>query len=414
MNYNVTFSTKHGYYRSRFWDNCGYDTYAKVPDTFWQALGYETAPATDEPRLQKLAMKWAVKECDRREKALAMAGGVLRAGKFTLREVWDLYKKENPRGVADTTMERESVNFESLARHIMVGTLYPEQVDEPIAIRYRNVRAKDKVLKHHGKDGLVETDREVRNRTINNELDLLQRLVKFAWRWQTVTGMSMLKLDEIERLPDQESTQVALTYDEVGEILKVCSPEKAAKVIVAICSRLREANLFGLRGEWISWKESWLEIPSTEMKKGRSRSRFPLSIPLPKIAMDQLGPAKLSGYIWPNPETGLPYTKLGCDRMWQAAKVRPFSEHDLRTTGITWLYLAGVDDLARMLLAGHTHSRDATGASFTVHTRNTTDVYTKIAIQQLRDAVAIYDDVFAKILRPDMKVLPFSKGDKNA
>jgi integrase len=413
MNYNVTFSTKFGYYRARFWDNCGYDTKAKVPDEFWEESGMNV-PAEHSDKAHRVAMKWAAAEANRRHRDMATHGGIVRSGRMTLREVFDLYKKENPSGVTLETMEREEISFNAIARHLPVDSILPEQVDEPVAIRYRNRRSQDKVLRRGKKGVLFESENTVRNRTVNNELDLLQRMVKFAWRWKSVTGMAAVRLDEFERMPEQESNQVALTYEEVAEILKFCTPEKKAKVIFGICSRLRESNLLGLRGEWISWKEDWLEIPSTEMKKGRSRSRFPLSIPLPKIAMEQLGPAKLSGYIWPNPETGLPYTRLGCDRLAEAAQVRPFSEHDLRTTGITWLYLNGVDDLARMMLAGHTHSRDATGSSFTVKTRNTTDVYTKVAIERLRQAVAVYDQIFARIIRPEMKLVSISGGSSES
>jgi integrase len=399
INTKVFFDKKHSCYRARFWEAGVSDSKAKVPDEFWQELGIKT-PTTPAPKFQQLAERWATREADRRENE-EKNESVERSRKLTMREVWTLYRQENPRGVGAETIRHNAMHFAALERHtieyrgreISIADMLPELIDEPVVVRYRNARLKAKVL-NAGSGKTVELDKTVRNRTVNNETDLLQRLVRFAWKWRSQTGMASMILDEVDRLPDQDSTMIALSEGEIGELLAVAPPLKARMIIFAICSEIREENLFGLRGEWINWAEGWLHIPAEFMKKGRSKAARALSRPLPKIAMEQLGPPRLSGYIWTNPQTGVPYTRLGLDALCEAAKIRAISEHDLRTTGNTLLANVGVDHLSRKALMGHT-----------VKTGDVTDLYTKVSRDRLEEAVKHFDTIFARILRPSMKVV---------
>ena len=116
--------------------------------------------------------------------------------------------------------------------------------------------------------------------------------------------------------------------------------------------------------------------------------------------MEQLGTPRLKGYIWPAPRTGEPYTRMGLDGLCAEAKVRPISEHDLRTTGNTWLHSHGVDHLTRKALMGHS-----------LRTGDVTDLYTKVMKESMREAVGIFDEIFAGILKfEDAKLL--SIGDR--
>jgi len=66
--------------------------------------------------------------------------------------------------------------------------------------------------------------------------------------------------------------------------------------------------------------------------------------------------------------------------------VRPFSLHDLRDTGISWLHAAGVDDLVIARLAGHTGSGDVTHS------------YIHLFEPQLRAAVATFDTLRSSLV----------------
>lgn len=395
MNYSVRFDPKFGYYRARAWDRTtGADTYAKVPDKYWLELGLET-PSKPDPKHEKLALKWAASWCNEVEAAAKNEHTGRRDRKMNLREAFGLYCERRALKLSDETIKRDRISFNAIARHVDVDSMTPERVDEPIIDRFAEERADDIITVRSGKGGQVrkELGRTVRNRTINNEIDLIQRLVKFSWKWKSETGMAALQLDEIERLPAQDSLQVALTEEAVGGILrKIDDDYRRNMIIFGITSRLREDNLLGLRGEWINWPESWLHIPAEFMKKGRRSTPSALSIPLPAIALEQLGDARLKGYIWANPETGRPYTKIsGIEKL-------GISEHDLRTTGNTWLYNHGVDHLVRKALMGHS-----------LRTGDVTDLYTKVMNERMREAVAIYDEIFKRIMKPDVKVLPFAE-----
>jgi integrase len=397
FSYSVKFDTRFACYRARFWKRGGVDTTVKVPGHYWRELGFDS-PSKPSDKLEKLALAWAAKDAERRDRE---ERGELAPDKkkMTMHDVWALYRKENPRRVSEATMDRDAISFAAIERHPIevadrrtnIGELLPEQIDDPVIVRYQNVRSAAKVRNAAGgRKDAVELTKTIRNRTVNNETDLLQRLVRFAWKWRRETGMSILVLDEVERLDDEESTQVALEPNEVRELLRVAPPLKRRMIIFGICSELREENLFGLRGEWIDWADSWLRIPAEFMKKGRSKKARELSRPLPAIAMEQLGTPRLKGYVWPAPRTGEPYTRLGLDELCAEAKIRPISEHDLRTTGNTWLHTAGVDHLTRKALMGHS-----------LRTGDVTDLYTKVIKESMREAVAHFDGIFAQIMKAE-------------
>lgn len=65
------------------------------------------------------------------------------------------------------------------------------------------------------------------------------------------------------------------------------------------------------------------------------------------------------GYVWPSARRAV-YSRGACHLRGprQGVGVRPFSCHDLRTTGAPWLRDAGVDELVIALLLGHRSTFD--------------------------------------------------------
>ena len=400
--YSVKFSAKHGYYRARFWESGYSDAYAKVPDEFWISLGYRpprTLPSKEKDQLLylKLALEWASKERDRLEKDERDKARGVASKKMSIRQTFVLRQTEGRQSVADETRQRDEVMFAAIARHVDVDGQTPENIDEPLLTMYANARKQDRVRNRDGKGNTIELDKRVRHRTVNNELGLLQSIARFAWRWRSKTGCDGVRLPEDLGdilLPEQDSTQVALSEAQLMELLAIASPFKRRVIIFGVCSMLREENLFGLRGEWIDWSAGWLNIPAEFMKKGRADKARPLSRPLPAIAVEQLGDARLAGYIWPNKETGQPYTRLGLEALCEEACVPAISEHDLRTTGNTLLHTNGVDHLTRKALMGHS-----------TKTGDVTDLYTKVMRESMIEAVKVFDVIFARILKPTLKVV---------
>src|SRR5262249_19151951 len=151
---------------------------------------------------------------------------------------------------------------------------------------------------------------------------------------------------------EDDSLQVALTPDEVGALLDRAAGRNRRILIYGISTMLRKTPLLGHRNEWVNGSRAWLEVPAEMMKKGRSKRRRPLSVPLSRIALEQIEARR--GLSWPNEKTGNPLTWLEdyLEGLARGASVRPFSLHDLRTTGATWLKNAGVDRLVIKALMG--------------------------------------------------------------
>jgi len=387
---SVSFVERRGqrYYRARFLTAAGRDIREKIPDTFWRELGFEP-PRRDAPKFEQLANQWAGRRCGEveEEQARLHAAGLTAARpKMDLTQVFEYYCRRNPNLVASETLKRERCSFQALTKYIPSDTL-PEDVDDDLAIEYRNARMTDTVQARRG-TVVIDTKRPVRSRTIRNELDLLRRLVTFALRSSRQTGCEGVQFSELPEFREDETLQVALSEEEFKAILLHAGDRNRRLFIFGVCSMLRRTPLLELRGEWIDRKRSWLTVPAEFMKKGRSRARREFSIPLPMVAIEQLDDVR-SGVVWPSNRTGEPVTWLdeSLRTIADAAKVRRFSLHDLRTTGNTWLNSFGVDHLVRKRLMGHS-----------MKTGDVTDLYTHLLEDELRKAVAIFDDIFSRLL----------------
>lgn len=141
-------------------------------------------------------------------------------------------------------------------------------------------------------------------------------------------------------------------------------------------------------------------MPAEFMKKGRAKRRYPLEVPVAQWTVDELrGASTVNGYFWSNSRTGMPIGRLFqiLDPLAKRAKVRAFSLHDLRTTGATWLRQAKVDELVIAILLGHRSTFDAASETFHARGSNVTRGYTKLFESTLREAVAVFDEVRARL-----------------
>ncbi len=388
MTISVWFDDERGHYRARFRSRSA-DLREKVPDDFWRELGYPEAPRREAPKFEKLALQWATLRRTELEDETSRRRAELEAAarrKMTIAQVFELYCVKNPKLVAEMTLERDRCSFQAVTRHIDPGML-PEDIDDPILVDYRNRRMHDTVLARRG-EVVTNTKRPVRSRTIRNELDLLRRLIAFAMKWERVTGCEGVRFSQIPNVTEEETQQVALTEDEFADILAHASERNRRLLIFGVCTMLRRTPLLAFRGEWVDWRRGWYEVPAELMKKGRSKARRVFSGPLAQIALEQLCDVR-SGVVWPNSKNGeaVKWIDDSLIRIADAAKVRRFSLHDLRSTGNTWLKNHGVEHLVRKRLLGHS-----------MNTGDVTDLYTHIVDDELAKAVSIFDDIFARIL----------------
>lgn len=408
---SAKWSEKHRCYRVRFWESGISDTYAKVPDDYWPTVFRavpKTEPAKESVRADYIlkANEWAATERKRREQvAIDTVRGVA-STKMTIRQTFDLYQREACADLNPKTLRLDESMFRTaICRHIDADAYTPESIDEPMLKMYVNARKQDHVYRIDRAGKVVDLAAKVRHRTVNDEVALLTKLARFAWNWRSKTGCDGVRLpDKLTNilLQKQNSLQVALTEEEVTALLEVASPLRRRMLIFGLATGLREGNLYGLRGEWIDWPNAMLRIPAEFMKGGRKARD--LIRPLPSIAMDQLGSPRLAGLIWPNAATGLPYTRIGLDRMCAKAKIPAISEHDMRTTLVTWLRMHKVDALVVKALVGHASASPSADCGrpgmWSFDTGDVTDLYTKVMAQSMNEANEIVDAIFRRILGP--------------
>jgi integrase len=304
-----------------------------------------------------------------------------------LAELAALYFSENPRNVSEATIARDKINAANLCR-LVPHDQRPDTIDEPIAVRYRNAR-----------------DREgARPRTILNELSFLRNLLHFGFRWQTDTGMRGVRLEDLPNVGDWESDMVALTHDEFRAALAVLSPINRRRMIFVVTTMLRRSALFGFKKSWVDPEWNWLSVPAAAMKKGRSKRAKPLEIPIAVWALEQVLDLEPNehGYVWPSTATGLPLTRVHetfADCVTRSG-VTPFSCHDLRTTGSSWLRHEGVDELLISILLSHRSSYDQAKGSFHAPGGNVTRLYLRVYESALREAVSVFDKIRLEIDPP--------------
>jgi len=307
------------------------------------------------------------------------------AGVIPLSDLCELYFAVNPRKVADATIARDRINARNVCR-LIVG-MPPDEIDEPVAVRYRIAREKESVAP----------------RTILNELSFLRMVLDFGLKWQSETGIRALRLLKIPDVGDWTEEGVALSQGEVGALLEVADERTRQILVTAVTTMLRRHPLLELRTGWLDLSKKWLSVPREWQKKGKAKRRYPLEIPLSGWAAHELSAAigDRSGLVWPSIATGEALTTP-----WRflhplavTAKTREFSLHDLRTTGATWLREAGVDELGVALLLGHRSTFDPATETFHAKSSNVTRGYTKMFEPTLRGAVAVFDEIRKKISR---------------
>ncbi|MCU1230434.1 MAG: phage integrase family protein, partial [Acidobacteria bacterium] len=239
-------------------------------------------------------------------------------------------------------------------------------------------------------------------RTILNEMSFLKMVLQFGLSWRRLTGMTTIAFLNVPDVGEWDLPGVALSVDEFREALTAVSPVNRRRFIFGVTTMIRRTPLLALRDPWIDRETCWLSVPRDFMKKGRSRYRSPLNVPLSRWALDQVRDLEPNpdGYLWPNSKTGKPITWI--DHIFERASERTgveFSCHDLRTTGASWLAEAHVDELVISILLGHRSQFDPLRGAHHFHAANVTRGYTKVFNEALREAVEVFDRIRQSVER---------------
>ena len=163
--------------------------------------------------------------------------------------------------------------------------------------------------------------------TVNRYLEQLKTAFRIA-----VDNNYLLKnpCQYIKKFPIKNYSVRYLKQDEEERLFKVLPEYLKGIVIVALNTGLRKSNILELKWEQINFDFNFIEVLEN---KGNKHLLIPLNEKLIQF-FNNIPENKRKGYIFINPDTGLPYRDI--KRAWtsslKAANIENFRFHDLRHT----------------------------------------------------------------------------------
>lgn len=163
--------------------------------------------------------------------------------------------------------------------------------------------------------------------TVNRYLEQIKTAFRMA-----VDNNYLLKnpCQNIKKFPVKNYSVRYLKPDEEERLFKVLPEYLKGIVIVALNTGLRKSNILELRWEQINFDFNFIEVLEN---KGNKHLLIPLNEKLIQF-FNNKPDTERTGYIFINPETGLPYKDI--KKAWstalEKAKIENFRFHDLRHT----------------------------------------------------------------------------------
>lgn len=170
-----------------------------------------------------------------------------------------------------------------------------------------------------------------------------------------IHNCSAVSPPKVKRKSNPPSRTRWLTAEEWQRLLTALqseSPLLAQCAEFAVATGLRENNVLNLEWRQVSLQARHVAIEAPDIK-----GRAPLGVPLTEAAMAVLEARRGAHkrYVFPNPDTGLPYYKAS-NRAWYAAvkkaKLNGLRWHDLRHTWAAWAVQSGLSLQEVMHLGG--------------------------------------------------------------
>lgn len=214
------------------------------------------------------------------------------------------------------------------------------------------------------------------NATINRYLAAIKRAYNLLLNDDLITYTPMKKIALLE---ENNRRYRYLTKQEWNR-LRMSMPKYLYDIVlVALLTGLRRKNVLNLKWEQINFSMGFLEVLKQDNKGGKV-IRLPMSDYLIQH-FQSLNP-KESGYVFVNPDTGLPFVdiKRAFKSALKRAGISDFKFHDIRRTVGTWLLQAGVDIRAIQQILAHSDIR-------------TTERYLAVSQERNRCAVNLLDNM---------------------
>ena len=188
----------------------------------------------------------------------------------------------------------------------------------------------------------------ITNATRNRYLTVLRTLFRrAALEWEWIDSPPHIKL---YREPDRRVRWI--TREQADALIAELPAHLKAPAELALQTGLRQANVFGLRWEWVSTERRTIWIPPEEFKAGRSLL-VPLSDAALRVIDRQRGQHPERVFVY----RGQPFDNLASVTFRDActrAGIESFHWHDLRHTWASWHVQSGTSLHQLMELGGWT------------------------------------------------------------
>lgn len=233
------------------------------------------------------------------------------------------------------------------------------------------------------------------NKAANRHL----RTLKACWNWSSKQGLVLGNVwAQVEPYPEDAPARYVPPSEDVAAVLMACQPWERDFLAVLLRTGARAGELRKLTWEDVDLSRGVLTL-WTRKRKGGARQPRPLTMsPQLHTLMRRLWDArdKSSPYVWTNPHTGEPYTKLHhamrymMERLCARADVKHFGLHSLRHYVAVRLRDSGkASKFDIQAVLGHQRS-------------DTTDIYLRGLAPDLKEAVGALDDDQGETCAPDL------------
>lgn len=197
--------------------------------------------------------------------------------------------------------------------------------------------------------------------TVNKEIMVLKRVLNHAVKRRTIERSPLLGYEDEE---EDNARQVVLEEEDLDLLLTAFGEDALMRALVLLGydSGMRLSELICCRWRWLDERAGAVHVPGAIAKNGESR--------LTDYSMRAAAACKVlprpikkeADFVFPNPETGLPYNKRWIHERFVRGVTRsgivgrdgsPPRLHDLRRSFITLMDMRGVPRAVGMEKSGH-------------------------------------------------------------
>jgi integrase len=186
----------------------------------------------------------------------------------------------------------------------------------------------------------------VKPATANRELACLKHLFNMAIRWGQATSNPVR---EVKFFKEELPPLRILTGEEANRLIAACPAHLKSIVATALNTGMRLREILDLQWQYVDLEAEIITVTNTKTRENRY---IPLSPYLGRVFSNL---TRVSPFVFVNPDTGKPYTKIsqGFQSAVQKAGLNHIRFHDLRHTFASQLVMSGVDIVTVKELLGH-------------------------------------------------------------